>query len=141
MKEDKNNLKGFMSSTANKLRNIKLSEQWGSIKFQLSVGLLIPIIFLAIFGVVSYKRSERAIIGNYEVSSSDTIDAVNKYMNLGLSTAERATMELVYDATFKEFFEKDYEEAKAMRRSVEDLEYVVCYTQEKLLHFCGIASR
>ena len=44
-------------------------------------------------------------------------------MNLGLSTAERATMELVYDATFKEFFEKDYEEAKAMRRSVEDLEY------------------
>ncbi len=123
MKEEKKNLKNFASSIGDKLRNIKLSEQWASIKFQLSIGLLIPIVFLAVFGVVSYKRSERAIIGNYEASSSDTIDAVNKYMNLGLSTAERASMELVYDATFKQFFEMDYEEAKAMSRTIEDFEY------------------
>lgn len=121
MKEEKKNLKNFASSIGDKLRNIKLPEQWASIKFQLSVGLLIPIVFLAVFGVVSYKRSEKAIIGNYEASSSDTIDAVNKYMNLGLSTAERASMELVVDTSFKGFFGETYEKAKDSKRSHDDL--------------------
>ena len=121
MKKEKSNLKDITSFFGDKLRNIKLSDQWGSIKFQLSIGLLIPIVFLAVFGVVSYKRSESAIIGNYEVSSSDTIDAVNKYMNLGLSTAERSSMELVLDTNFKEFFDKTYDDAMSSKRSYDDI--------------------
>ena len=38
------------------------------------------------------EKTEDTIISSYENSASDTIKAVNKYMNLGYSTAEQSSM-------------------------------------------------
>ena len=65
-----------------------------SIKVQLFIGLLIPIVFLAFYGIVSYKKSEEAIISNYEAGASDTMDAISKYMNLGFSMIEKSSLEI-----------------------------------------------
>lgn len=93
-----------------------------SIKTKLAIGLLIPILFLSVYGVISYKKSEDAIIGNYEVSALDTTNAINKYMSLGLSIAEQSAMEIVLDINFKKFYELSFDEAMASVKSYDDLQ-------------------
>ena len=92
-----------------------------SIRVQLFIGLLIPIVFLAIYGVVSYKKSEAAIISNYEASASDTMDAISKYMNLGFNMIEKSSLELTLDINFKEFFDLTAEEAISKTKSYADI--------------------
>lgn len=92
-----------------------------SIKVQLFIGLLIPIVFLAIYGIVSYKKSEEAIISNYEASASDTMDAISKYMNLGFSMIEKSSLEITLDINFKEFFNLSAEEALSSIKSYDDI--------------------
>lgn len=118
----KKQLKSIFSGFLNKIQKLPISGLWGSIKIKLAIGLLIPIIFLAIYGVISYKRSEDAIIGNYEVSALDTTNAINKYMSLGLSMAEQSAMEIVLDINFKEFYALRFEDAIASIKSYDDLQ-------------------
>lgn len=92
-----------------------------SIKVQLSIGLLIPIILLAVYSVVSYKISEEAIINNYEESALNTVDAISKYMNLGFSMVERSSLELTIDINFKDFFNLSAEEAINSTKSYADI--------------------
>lgn len=117
----KNGLKQFVLGIKSKLGRLPLSSIWGSIKVKLAVGLLVPVLFLAVYGVMSYQKSEEAIIKNYEVSASDTINATKKYMNLGLSMAEQSSMEIVLDINFKKFFELSFEDAMASKKSYDDL--------------------
>ncbi|NLO08390.1 MAG: methyl-accepting chemotaxis protein [Clostridiales bacterium] len=118
----KKRLGSMFSGFKDKIQSLPLSGLWGSIKVKLAIGLLIPILFLALYGVISYKRSEDAIIGNYEVSALDTTNAINKYMSLGLSMAEQSAMEIVLDINFKKFYEMSYEEAMASVKSYDDLQ-------------------
>jgi methyl-accepting chemotaxis protein len=96
-------------------------EKLQSIRVQLSIGILIPIIILAFFNVISYKKSEEAIITKYEASTSDTIDAISKYMNLGFSMIEKSSLEITLDINFKEFFDLSAEEAKNSIKSYDDI--------------------
>ena len=105
-----------------KINRLPIPYLLGSIKVKLAIGLLIPILFLAVYGVISYKKSEDAIIGNYEVSISDTTNAINKYMSLGLTMTEQSSMEIVHDINFKKFYEMNYEEAMASTKSYDDLQ-------------------
>ncbi|NLO41390.1 MAG: hypothetical protein GX115_18240, partial [Ruminiclostridium sp.] len=68
-------------------------------------GLLIPIILLAVYGFVSYSKSEEAIISNYEASSLDTMNVISKYMNFGFNLIEKSSLEITSDINFKEFFD------------------------------------
>jgi len=122
MKDNIGKLQDLNQNFRERLNNLPLSEILGSIKAKLAIGLVIPILFLAVYGVVSYKKSEDAIIGNYVASATDTIDAMNNYMNLGLSMAERSSMELTLDINFKQFFDLTYEQAKANAKSYDDMQ-------------------
>ncbi len=91
-----------------------------SIKLQLVIGLLIPVIMLASYGVLSYSKSEKAIISNYESSSLDTVKAISKYMNFGFSQIELSSLEITSDINFKEFFALTKEEGKGLTKSYDD---------------------
>lgn len=93
-----------------------------SIRLRLSIGLLVPIILLSVYGLVSYNISQKAIIHKYEKSASDTIDAISKYMNLGLSMVEKSSMEIILDINFKKFFELSYEKAIDNIKSYDDIQ-------------------
>lgn len=97
-----------------------LWNRFQSIKARLAIGLLIPIIFLAVYGVVSYKNTEDALITNYENSSLDTMDAISKYMNLGFVMMEKSSLELTLDINFKKFFDLSYDEAMSSTKSYDD---------------------
>lgn len=102
-------------------RKVVLGGLFNSVKVKLSIGLLIPIVMLAVYGVVSYQKSEDAIIGNYEVSSLDTIDAISKYLNLGFSMIDKSTMEISLDINFREFFELKFDQAMSNVKSYDDI--------------------
>lgn len=117
----KNRLGKVVSDFKSIPKKISLSGIGGSIKARLAIGLLIPILFLAVYGFMSYKKSEEAIINNYENSASDTINAINKYMNLGLTMAEQSSLEMILDINFKEFFALSLEDALGRTKSYDDL--------------------
>ena len=108
-----------------KLRLNRLDSFWSkfqSIKVQLSVGLLIPVILLATYGVVSYKKSEDAIISNYEAGASDTINAINNYMNFGFRMMENSSLEITLDINFRRYFDLSFDEAVDSVKSNADIQ-------------------
>ncbi len=109
--------RNFFDSVWNIIKGINIQ----SIKLQLIIGMLIPIILLAVYGVLSYKKSEAAIIGKYEESAADTIDAVSTYMNFGLGMIEKSTQEITLDVNFRKFFELDYEKAAGSTKTIDDI--------------------
>ena len=99
------------------LRSVEIQ----SVKFRIIIGLLVPILLLAFYGVLSYKKTEDAIIGKYEESAADTIDAVSKYMNFGLAMVEKSTQEITLDVNFRKFFELNYEKAVESVKTADDI--------------------
>jgi len=102
-------------------RSTKFWSRFQSIKTQLSIGLLIPILLLAIYGVISYKQSEKAIISNNETSSLDTINAINNYMNLGFNMVEKSSLEIILDVKFKDFFALNHQDALDSTKTFNDV--------------------
>ena len=77
------------------------------IRVKLLVAFSMPIILMAIFGVVSYQKSAKAIISNYEKSATNTLNAVSDYLDLGMSSVEEKSVEILlgnsyYDRVIKE---------------------------------------
>lgn len=99
---------------------LALISKFQSIKVKLALGLLVPILLLAFYGMVSYTKSADALISNYEISSRDTMDAISKYMNLGFNMIEKSSLEITQDINFKKFFGLSYEEAMGSTKTYDD---------------------
>lgn len=98
-----------------------LLDRLNSIKYRLSIGLLVPIVLLAVYGVVSYKKAEDAIIGNHEASSHNTIDAISRFMNFGLNMIDKTAMEITNDINFKNYFNLNYDAAMDNIKTYDDI--------------------
>lgn len=68
-----------------------------SIKFQLLVGFLVPIFFVILVGIVSYKKAEEGMISNYETSALNTIETQVKYIDFGLSLIRGDSVQIKLD--------------------------------------------
>lgn len=77
-----------------------------SIRVKLVIGLLIPVALLAVYGVISYNKSETAIISNYEISSAGTLNAISDYMGFGLNIIGEKTQELISDPNVRVYYNK-----------------------------------
>lgn len=115
------NNKLYRNTASNKKKQVVFWNKLQSIKIKLSIGLLIPVVLLAVYGVMSYKKSEDAIIGNYESSTLDTVDAMSKYMNLGLKIIENSSLELTSDINFRQFISLSLEEARTRSKTYDDM--------------------
>lgn len=76
------------------------------IRVKIFIGLLIPIVLLGVYGTISYRKSEEAIIKNYESSSLDTINAVSDYLNFGLTVIQEKSGELLLDSDIGEYYNR-----------------------------------
>ncbi len=77
-----------------------------SIRLKLFIGLLIPIVLLAIYGAISYSKSESAIITNYENSSAATIKAVGDFLDFGFKAIEERSSEMLLDDDIGSYFNR-----------------------------------
>ncbi len=80
--------------------------QFRGIRVKILVGFFIPVILLGVFGVVSYQKSADAIITNYEKSTTDTLNAVSKYLNLGLTSVSDKAIEFSLSKSVEEYYRR-----------------------------------
>ncbi len=120
MNQDQNSQKQLQKSERiNKilLKNIGKQEEedarnnfWNrfrGIRFKLIIGFAIPVILIAIFGMVSYKKSSSAIIETYEKTTTDTLNAVSDYIELSLNQVSEKAVELLRNEHFESYYEND----------------------------------
>jgi methyl-accepting chemotaxis protein len=74
------------------------------IRAKLLIAILIPTLFMALFGIVSYKKSSGAIISNYVNLTSDTVNAVKEYIIMGIDEVEKKSYELTDNDSVKDYY-------------------------------------
>ncbi|WMJ86183.1 methyl-accepting chemotaxis protein [Anaerocolumna sp. MB42-C2] len=84
----------------------KILNQFRGIRAKILLGFFIPVILLGIFGIVSYQKSADAIITNYEKSTSDTLNAVSKYLELGLSSVSDKAIEFSLSKSVEDYYRR-----------------------------------
>ncbi|TAH75015.1 MAG: methyl-accepting chemotaxis protein [Anaerolineaceae bacterium] len=109
-------LKGYKEGNKNKETVTELktnpakkrfTDRFQKIGIKLFIGLLIPIILLAIYGFVSYQKAETAIIGNYEKSALSTLNAVGDFLSYGFRGVKQKEVELLLDSSFNEYIKAE----------------------------------
>jgi methyl-accepting chemotaxis protein len=76
------------------------------IRVKILISIFIPIVLMALFGVVCYIRTSNAITSNYEKSTIETLNAVSNYLNLGLDTIKNKSVELVFDSNLTDYYNR-----------------------------------
>ncbi len=107
--QGKNETKETTKKSSEQIRGLKgknILHLFQSIRFKLFIGLLIPIVLLALYGVISYSRSEKAIITNYENSSAATIKAVGDFLDFGFKAIEERSSEMLLDDDIGTYFNR-----------------------------------
>lgn len=79
------------------------------IRTRILLGFAIPIILMALFGLISYKKSSNAFIENYEKSSTDTLNAVRDYLALAMTTVSEKSAELVNSSSVSDYYDSKKE--------------------------------
>ncbi|MGN0377000.1 MAG: hypothetical protein ACI4ED_05140, partial [Suilimivivens sp.] len=74
------------------------------IGFRLIVSFLIPVIFIIILGVVSYNKASKQIIESYEISASQTMSMINRYLALAIDTVQSDYKKYMNDETLQKFY-------------------------------------
>lgn len=88
-------LKKYLSTS--KQKAVKVKRKGISIRTQLLVGFLLPLIFIILVGTVSYKKAERGMIRNYETSVRTTIDTQTEYLDFGFSLIRMDAIQIKTD--------------------------------------------
>lgn len=79
-------------------------DKFQKIGFKLFAALFIPVILIAIFGLVSYKMSETALINNYTGSVSNTLNSLKDFFDFGLTGVSEKSLELAFDSDVIEYY-------------------------------------
>lgn len=84
----------------------KIFQKMLNIRAKLLIGLLVPVLLLGTYGLISYSKSENAIIGNYKKSSAGTLNAVSDYLAFGLNIADEKSNEMLENPDIRLYYGK-----------------------------------
>lgn len=80
-----------------------------SIKVQLIVGFIIPILFVVWVGVSAYNKAQDAMVANYESSAIATIEAKMEYLEYALTVVDRDAMDIKLNSDLKNLVSGHYD--------------------------------
>jgi len=85
---------------------------------------LVPVVFIIVLGVTSYKKASKTIISNYQDSAVNTISAQSMYLQLLCDTVSSKAAELVMEQTMSSYYKLYYadtdSEAMQMVKTIKD---------------------
>lgn len=79
-----------------------------SIRNQLIVGFMVPVIFVVIVGVFSYVKSAEGLNSSYEDSTRKAIDMAINYLDLGFKSIESDSLQILVDQRLEHYVAGDY---------------------------------
>ena len=71
---------------------------------QISIAFILPIFFVILVGLLSYKQSERGLREKYEESALTTLRMTTQYIDLGLQLVEAEALKYACDSNMNEYF-------------------------------------
>ena len=77
---------------------------YNSIAVKLILSFMIPVLFVIIVGITSYKNAADTIVSNYQSSNLQSIAMTTKYIELGLDSVKNVAGKYVADNNFQNFF-------------------------------------
>lgn len=80
-----------------KLKYLRMHKLNIGIKKQLVIGFVVPILFMVLIGIVSYQKSNKGLISNYEHSSCSSISMATKYLDYGFRLITSDLAQLTVD--------------------------------------------
>ncbi len=94
------------------MKKNKIQKGYGpSIKVQLIIGFILPILFLIFIGMFSYEKARMNLISNYEKATLSSISMGSKYLDFGFEMAVSDTLQLTLDSSLADYaygrYEKD----------------------------------
>lgn len=111
-KRTKQTVKKEKQSISKKTRSNK---RRNSIIMQISMGFIIPIIFVVIIGSLSYNQAEKGIREKYEEAAMTTLKMTNQYIDLGLKLVESESIKYAYDDSMNDYYLGLYERDKTKK--------------------------
>lgn len=90
-----------MKSIINKCLSVVRSQS--TIRTKLIVSFLVPIIFIFILGIASYKLAADSICNSFENSTKQTIQMTSQYIELGIKSIETTATQFVSDDTKQKY--------------------------------------
>ena len=70
-----------------------------SIRTQLYIGFLLPVLFIIVVGIVSYQNASAGLVENYEESARNAVEMTISSLDQGFASAKMIAMELSNDTT------------------------------------------
>jgi methyl-accepting chemotaxis protein len=83
-----------IGSQVNIIKKYIFTKRLSGIRVKLLLAFAVPIVMMAVFGVVSYKKASKAIIDNYEAIASDALNAVRDNISMGIDAVAAKSYEL-----------------------------------------------
>lgn len=106
------------------------------ISFKLTFCFLIPVCFIILLGVTSYKKAESAITHNYETSSLQTMAAMNRYLSLAVDTVQSSYKSYSVEGDLVAYCKGQYNSDNLTRANIKstyDTELKGCVTKDALI--------
>nr|WP_308742461.1 methyl-accepting chemotaxis protein [uncultured Anaerocolumna sp.] len=98
----------------------KISKYFFSIRFKLIASFLVPIAFIILLGIVSFRVAADSIVRNYEIATLQSIDMASEYLRFGLESAENTGVQYMQDDTVTKHFLNLYSSDALEYRNRED---------------------
>lgn len=84
------------------IRTIKGS----GIRTRLYTAFAIPVLLMTIFGILSYSRTSDAIITNYEIGATDTLNATQDNISMGIEAVAAKAYDIINSDKVKNYYNK-----------------------------------
>ncbi len=86
-----------------------------SIRLQLTIGFLIPVLFMVGIGWISYTKASAGLVENYETSSSTALEMTMTSFDEAMQTISAITLELAQDKNVNSYALGGYKSDTSMR--------------------------
>lgn len=75
-----------------------------TIRMKLILSFIVPVLFIIILGILSFKKASEGICNSYENSTSQTINMTGEYLRLGIDMVKEISTQYIEEDDFKNYF-------------------------------------
>ncbi len=108
-----------------------------SIRSKLIISVLLPVCFIVVLGIVSYKKAANGFINNYEASFRQSIDMTGDYFTFILNTTKRDFNTTVSDPNMLYYVTGVYDGAETQKRTIKSEKLQEFKSTVRLSSFVG----
>mgnify|MGYP001176944820 CR=1 FL=1 len=109
----KNGILSMLHKGKQLLNKIPMPKQFSSLRIKLILSFLIPIAFIIILGISSYRLAASGLSNKYQDTAIQVVEKTAEYISFGLKTVENTSQEYLSDNNINRYFTFAHIDSKA----------------------------